>query len=450
MKKLLPIIFFLTCAFVFGKGDIWLVNFEKGAEVYRNLESIKLKKDTLLSPDDIIDTSAGGVLVVRQGVGPNYGIFRNSARKADDALEYRQLSPVLAGRINEADRNLEAIFIQGDQIAGYQAEIRKKNINLFLILDVSTSMVPFFEEIKIFIEGPILNEILIGGDYLYFYTFGEFIRPRVDKFIELPRDSIKVSDIIHSISADEEATDIGLALEALDEKLEENLPFDDSVVFFITDGRNDPLPESPYAGVDIYAEGAFDAYQKIRKGNYKVMLLSIGPQTAAKDLSGPLGGEYIEVSSDLTAEGLYGLISDFAGDIELIAPESLGKTGKRKIKVKLAFLSSYVSDKEIEIENVTFSINGGEKIPVTSFAPNFVLPANRQILETFELELPKYINKGNNVISLEITAGNISLSNSLVDMTLRYAPFNYLLLVLIILIVLALAALIFILFRRSY
>lgn len=450
MIKFCSILFFLLFLVIplSAQQDYFvLLNFEGEITILQNLESIRIKKGLVLNPNDIIDAH-NGAAVVSCNNGAYYALYKEFSTTINKANDYRTLNSLQIKQIEDTESSLEVIFKTGTPIPGFQTTYRKKNVNLILILDISTSMIPFFEEIKTYIKDAVIENSLINQDYLYFYTFGEYITNKIDQKLDLLASTQLIHALIDSIWANEEATDIGLALEALDKKLEASLPYDKSIIFFITDGKNDPLQWSPYYGLDIYSSDAFNAFETVKNGKYKVLLLSIGKETAAKDLSGPLGGEYIEVSANLTSEGLSGLIGDLTGDLELITAGSLGKISKKNAEVKLGFLSSYVLEKELHLNTIYYSIDNGKKIELTDYTSVFKIPANKQIITSLLIPLPDEIKKGDHTIQLEIISGNMSITGTLQEVTFRFTPVNITLILTLILGILLLAAALFFIIRK--
>ena len=193
----------------------------------------------------------------------------------------------------------------GGAAAGGPGSPGRESVNLVVILDVSTSMRGAFASMQDYIHGSVVGKILKTGDYFRLYTFGVEVRSVYSGTVELPRDEAALRDLIYAMKPDEEGTDIGLMLAELDRFLRaERLPNPLTSVVWATDGKNDPPRGSPYAGRDVFDPKAFSAYSILKSAEYKVLLLSIGSNTAAKDLAGPMGGDYPEFSYEPGASPL--------------------------------------------------------------------------------------------------------------------------------------------------
>lgn len=341
---------------------------------------------------------------------------------------------------------------------------RTENLNVLFILDVSTSMRPFFREIQDYLNNALVKENLIQGDYLYFYTFGQYIIKRTEGILvpgkeqaltlEIPKERTlleqeKLPGVINKISPVEEATDIGLALEALDIILKEGLPYRDSIIFFITDGRNDPHPSSPYLNKDIYAEGAFEAYNTIKEGPYKVMFLSIGEKTDAEKLAGSLGGQIIKIDSDLTSEKLSDAIRDFDRTIKMYAPGKIDKVEIPECAIPVSFTSNYNTDTEMILGDFFYTLDDGEQESLPLEQSRFIIKGGRRIEKEFLIPLPETITEGPHTLVIKLFSENVNLAGSVRTIHFNYTPFPLLGLILFILILWIVLALFFYLVLRK-
>jgi hypothetical protein len=302
------------------------------------------------------------------------------------------------------------IFSEASADTSLNLAKRDKNINLIVIIDVSKSMVNNFKTLQDYTYNSIIRKVLIDKDYFNCFTFGEFIRPRIEKTLEMPQDIDALKSGIYSIIPDENFTDIGMALENLGSIISsKKLPYERSIVFFITDGKNIPPKTSKYSGVDIFAEGAFKFYSEIKSGDFKVMLLSIGPETAASDLSKPLGGEFIEVSSTLSTDDLNEKIQDFMGSVEMGAALKNNNVNEKTIVLTLS--STYTGKKQVKINDVSISIDG-QKITVQNVPSAEELNPGEMKKIELNFELPKNISEGNHEINVEINSENNLITKS--------------------------------------
>jgi hypothetical protein len=308
--------------------------------------------------------------------------------------------------------NSQDISSDNSSIKDFSNTKRTGNLNLLLIIDVSKSMLKNFKELQNYTYNSIINKVLIDKDYFNYFTFGQIIRPRIEKTLSLPDDMDFLKSEIYSIVPDENFTDIGLALEYLDNIISsKKLPYERTIVFFITDGKNIPPKTSKYSGADIYANGAFKFYSEIKSGDFKVMLLSIGTETAATDLSNPLSGEFIEVSSTLSANDLNEKIKDFIGSIEMNIETSNITKNENKLIINL--YSSYNIKKELNIEGINILLDNNRKIAVENVPSKIELsPGEKKRIE-IGFNIPDDISSGDHNLSIELKSLNNIVTKSL-------------------------------------
>jgi hypothetical protein len=289
------------------------------------------------------------------------------------------------------------------QAQGSQARTApdRQAINLIAILDVSTSMRGTFSQMQDYVYGSIVGKLLRSGDYFCLYTFGVRTRRVFAGQVDLPRDDGKLKELIYAMAPDEEGTDIGLMLGTLDELLKAGgFPNARTSIVWATDGRNDPPAGSRYAGKDIFNPKAFDSYSILKSSSYKVLLLSIGSDTAAKDLSGPMGGEYLEVGRDVTASKLEAVIGDFTSSIDLASPARSQNLSGSNPRIRLDLSSSYSEAKDLAVERILVGIDGAAPEAAASPRLSLRIPPKSRI--GIEVPLPAGIAPGDHYASVEL------------------------------------------------
>lgn len=425
-----------------------LIKMENSVRIYRNNSQLKIGDETILYKDDIIDATQGTILLMY--IDDNrYGYFSRQTKKVSEPLRKYEIKEEYIDKLLTNKINIDGALRNSSIITN--SDIRTSNINLMLVLDVSGSMNKYFYEVQKYINDIIFNNILIDGDYLSFSTFGTYIDNKIDKKLRLPDDYSLLSSAIFSSQPNQNYTDIGLALENIDNKINGNtLPHEKTIIFFITDGINIPSPQSKYYGVDIYAKGAFQSYEKIKSGNYKVMLLSIGEKTAAKDLTDPLGGEYIEVSINLNSEMLNKIIADFLATIEMIAPKQVELRKGKKFNLNIAFLSNYSTMKEINIENIDIKIETLET-KINKYLADFKIEPYNQSIQSYNILLPKNIKEGEYKVDINFLIKNNVVSKSTQNSFLIVKKgFNFLFLMILMIILIISIIIILVILHKKY
>ncbi|HQJ05347.1 MAG TPA: vWA domain-containing protein [Spirochaetota bacterium] len=451
MFRNLSIVFLLLILQVslFSEEDFAeLIKMENSVRIYRNNSQLKIGDDTILYKDDIIDATQGTILL--KYIDDNrYGYFSRQTKKVSDPLRKYEIKEEYIDKLLSNKINIDGALRNSSIITN--PNMRTSNVNLILVLDVSGSMNKYFYEVQKYINDTIFNNILIDGDHLSFFTFGTYVDKKIDKKLRLPDDYSLLSNAIFSSYPNHNYTDIGLALENIDNKVNEStLPCDKTIIFFITDGLNIPSPQSKYYGVDIYAKGAFKSYETIKSGNFKVMLLSIGEKTAAKDLTDPLGGEYIEVSIDLSSEMLNRIIADFLATVEMIAPKQVELRKGQKFNLNIAFLSNYSTLKEINIENIDIKIETLET-KINKYLTNFKIEPYNQSIQSYNILLPKNIKEGEYKVDIDFLIKDNAVSKTKQSSFLIIkAGLNFLFLTILIIILIILIIIVLVILHKKY
>ena len=296
-----------------------------------------------------------------------------------------------------------------------QSLTARDGANIILVVDKSGSMKGYFDEVKAYLADSILP-LTEPDDFFCLILFGE----DADCYFtdEIDRDHLdSVRAVIDDSRADQDFTDIGLALEAMFSTLEQSQKLNDkSILLFITDGKNTPPPWSKYYGKDYeYQEVFFEKARTIKEGAWKVMILGIGEDTAAKDLSEILDGEYIEVSSNLSADLLAASIGDFLGHMEMFIEPDLGRIRPRGRSVSYKIDSTYKSSRQIVLQSFTvkelYRKTDSGWIPVSvenatiDIDQEFTVLTDQPASGSFGFAMPKYLDKGEYKAVLAVTTG---------------------------------------------
>ncbi|MBI9105560.1 MAG: VWA domain-containing protein [Spirochaetales bacterium] len=234
------------------------------------------------------------------------------------------------------------------------ADDRTLNIELFLVIDKSKSMVEEITDVTSYINKVFINDFLIPGDrfvLIQFYGKADLI------FDEIITDSSmqRINREISEIPADGRFTDIGNALDELNRTLENSQPTGGrQYLILLTDGKQEAPEESRYYSPDGSFNHEFLENTKIiqRKG-WKIIILGIGSDTAASELSDKLLTTYKEL--------------DFTGDTvpEMSKDDILGRIIANNLLIDNGILSieleseGYISTRIIEIEQILYQISDG-------------------------------------------------------------------------------------------
>ena len=234
------------------------------------------------------------------------------------------------------------------------ADNRTENIELFLVIDKSKSMVEEISDVTSYINEAFIEEFLIPGDRLVLIQFFGKAELIFDSVITDESKKSVMNDIA-AIPADGRFTDIGNALDKLDEIARNGRKKNDrKYLILLTDGKQEAPPESPYYTKDGSFNHKFlENTKTIQRNGWKIMILGIGLDTAVEELAEELA---------TTHE-----VMDFSENMpEPKSPsEIIGRILSEDFKIEdgrlYLTLSSegYTAERIINIEQITFQHHSG-------------------------------------------------------------------------------------------
>lgn len=418
---------------------VTLAAFEGTIQIFANNEPLKIKIGMNLAKTAII-RAVGGTALLYFPEESLYGVIKDGAGRPENCLK-RAISDSDLVRITNKTANILDVFLASSHpeeatlpkeatlpAAGNSSALTAAaNINLVLILDASTSMRNVFPEMQDYVFSLVMEQHLKTGDFLSLFVFGAETAKVYAATLDLPKDRETLRQAIFGIKPSQLATDIGAMLAELQVFItSEKLPNKKTVIIWATDGKNNPFPNSPWAGKDIYQPTAFAAYRIVKSAEYKVLLLSIGTDaTAAQSLGGPLGGEVVKLSADAKAGALGSLLAGFAESIELVVPQSISRIAKLDTRISLGFLSTYKEAKTINIERILVSVDGSAKTSIVPENRLVKINAMDQEIAGYKLALPGKLTKGEHVLEIELVTEGNKVMKSLQHVKFTYAPFDY-------------------------
>ena len=186
------------------------------------------------------------------------------------------------------------------------ADTRKDNIDIIIALDKSLSMENKVDAVKAWVSSFIIDQLIVPGDYLNVIAFYGKADIIISKVINNDADRKAAKAIISQVRGNGRFTDIGNALDALKSELAaKEKDGRQKYVLLLTDGIQEAPPSSKYYSKDGKFNHEFLANTKtIQQKGWKVMILGIGIDTAAKDLAKELQGTYSEITNKLTPESI--------------------------------------------------------------------------------------------------------------------------------------------------
>jgi Mg-chelatase subunit ChlD len=206
------------------------------------------------------------------------------------------------------------------------ADTRKDNIDVVIALDKSLSMEHKIVAVKEWVNSFIIDQLLIKGDNLVVIAFYGKSDLLISQAIKGDEDKPALKKIISQIRGNGRFTDIGNALDVLKAQIaaHEN-DGRQKYVLLLTDGIQEAPPSSKYWSKDGSFNHEFLTNTKtiLQKG-WKVMILGIGTDTAAKDLARELQGSYTEITNKLTVDQLTEKTGALFGAVTVAGPVRVG------------------------------------------------------------------------------------------------------------------------------
>lgn len=194
--------------------------------------------------------------------------------------------------------------IRQDESGIIYREYRVKNA-IIMVLDTSGSMQSFFHVVQDVLKESLINEMLSAGDYFLLVTFGNDAKAIYSGQILREEDKNIINGNIDNMQANQMRTDIGRALKlAIAEQNNiKELPQEfNTVVLFITDGRQDAVRESEFYEMSIEEIiESLDLTSSLVETFGNWYIISIGTETDAAALARAIGREEALINIDQEA-----------------------------------------------------------------------------------------------------------------------------------------------------
>ncbi len=246
-------------------------------------------------------------------------------------------------------------------LSALTADTRTENIDVFVLLDKSLSMVEEIGEVKEYITDSLLRSLLIPGDHLIVMAFYGKTEMIIDETVVSDADKSRLIDTISKIQANGRYTDIGTALDSLHRLVSTWESDRRRYLLLITDG----IQEAPKDSIYYTPDGSFNHEflinaKTIQMSGWKIQILGIGTETAARKIAEELSGIYAEIPGDATAEEISERIPDFLGVISLEGRPvvtAVGRDGSSSVMITLRS-EGYSTERIVEIGGLTLEAGG--------------------------------------------------------------------------------------------
>ena len=234
------------------------------------------------------------------------------------------------------------------------ADRRTENIELFLLLDKSKSMVEEISDVTSYVNSYFLEDFLIPGDrfvLIEFYGKNEVVYDRMITAGGLPG----MEDRIAGIRADGRFTDIGRALDRLKQTVNETESrYERQYFILLTDGKQEAPEDSPYYSPDGSFNHAFlENTKTIQRRGWKIMIIGIGDNTVVEDLA----DELLTTSKTVESSDRIADVLDSEEIIGRVTAEAFSMDGGR-IRIRLRS-EGYSGERAVIIKQILFQQPGG-------------------------------------------------------------------------------------------
>ncbi|MFP4362864.1 MAG: vWA domain-containing protein [Spirochaetia bacterium] len=302
---------------------------------------------------------------------------------------------------------------------------RTENIDVLLVLDKSLSMRQEIGSVRSYVEQEILNDILIPGDSLMVIQFYGNAEVLINGVYGSGEDLEAFRSQVQTIQADGAFTDIGNALDRLQNELSAFQNNDRrKYMLLLTDGRQEAPEDSPYYSPDGSFNHAFlENTRMIQREGWKIHILGIGEDSAARELAQELSGVYTEVPEAPTEEEIAEQTEDLIAEITIETPVEVAPVSAEG-ESELVFQAEsrgYSNEREITIIQViiTFTQNNAEESVLSEEYVFSVDPAAPQLVR-IPLEFSDLPEAGDYSVEVElVTAGNTALVPTIFDTTIH-------------------------------
>ena len=244
------------------------------------------------------------------------------------------------------------------------ADQRVENIEIYLVLDKSLSMVEEIEAVKEYVVEQILGKIVVEGDYFLLIPFYGSTDNSFNGYISSRTELEVLRYEIENMEADGRFTDIGNALDTLRSKIKSNNKLARKYMLLITDGKQEAPPDSPFYTPDGSFNHEFlQNTKEIQKSGWKIIVLGIGTESAAKEIAQELSASYSVVSDTTSSQEISDSIDNFLGRLDLtLFPDKikLDKAGNSVMELEITS-TNYNEQKNItvlEIQLISGELQG--------------------------------------------------------------------------------------------
>jgi hypothetical protein len=249
------------------------------------------------------------------------------------------------------------------------ADTRTQNIDIMVALDKSLSMEQNIGAVKNWVDSYLIDQVVVPGDFLDVVAFYGKADVIISQTIKTDADKAEVKKVISGIRGNGRFTDIGNALDVLKAQIatKEN-DGRDKYVLLLTDGIQEAPPTSKYYAPDGKFNHEFLANTKtIQQKGWKVMILGIGTETAAKDLATALSSTYAEISEKVSTGALTRSAGNLFDHVTLqgaVTVAAVGSDGSSSLAFTLKPSVMQTGDTTVTVNRIDARIGSAPPSPI--------------------------------------------------------------------------------------
>lgn len=247
------------------------------------------------------------------------------------------------------------------------ADQRAENIEIYLVLDKSLSMVEEIEAVKEYVIKQILEKVVVLGDYFLLIPFYGSTDSSFNGYLSSGTELEDLRHEIQNLQADGRFTDIGNALDILGTSIKTDNKLSRKYMLLITDGKQEAPPHSPFYTPDGSFNHKFlENTKEIQKSGWKIVVLGIGDESAAKEIAQELSASYSVVSDSTDSQKIDNSIDNFLGRLDLtLFPDTIkvDKAGNAVMEIEI-ISSNYDEPEDIEILEIRMVSDNQQNINI--------------------------------------------------------------------------------------
>ncbi len=300
------------------------------------------------------------------------------------------------------------------------ADTRTENIDVFILLDKSLSMVQEISEVREYVSSSLIESLLIPGDRIVVIAFYGRSEVIIDETVQSDAGKEAILSRIDSVHANGRFTDIGNALDSLNQVVQSRQSDRRRYLLLITDGIQEAPKESKYYTPDGSFNHAFLEHAKtIQMGGWKVQILGIGTETAVREIAEELSGVYSEVPEGATATDIAGAVSDFLGVVSITGTPIFSKVGSNGRSDMTLVLQStgYQTERIIRIEELVFS-HGSSSQNILEQQVEITIPPESSLTKQIEVRISGLNGPARGTLTFT-TNGDTAITPGLVEVSVE-------------------------------